>query len=55
MHINVIVEGLQNDTKLFADDTSISSVVKEKEEAAGSLKSGPGKSALMGMAMEYAA
>ena len=35
--INDIVEGLQNDIKLFADDTSIFSVVKDKDEAAASL------------------
>ena len=37
VYINDIVKGLQNDIKLFADDTSIFSVVKEKDEAAASL------------------
>ena len=37
VYINDIVEGLQNDIKLFADDTSIFSVVKNKDEAAASL------------------
>ena len=37
MYINDIVKGLQNDIKLFADDTSIFSVVKEKDEASMSL------------------
>ena len=37
MYINDIVKGLQTDIKLFADDTSIFSVVKEKDEAALSL------------------
>ena len=33
-YINDIVEDLQNDIKLFPDDTSIFSVVKDKDEAA---------------------
>lgn len=37
VYINDIVEGLENDIKLFADDTSIFSVVKDKDEAAASL------------------
>ena len=37
VYINDIVEGLQNDIKLVADDTSIFSVVKDKDEAAASL------------------
>ena len=37
MYINDIVNGLQNDIKHFADDTSISSAVNDKDEAAASL------------------
>ena len=35
--INDIVEGLQNDIKLFADDTFIFSVAQDKDEAAARL------------------
>jgi len=37
VYINDIVDDLQNDIKLFADDTSIYSVVKDKDEAAANL------------------
>ena len=37
VYINDIVDGLQNDIKRFADDTSIYSVVKDKDEAAANL------------------
>ena len=37
VYINDIVDGLQNDIQLFADDTSIYSVVKDKDEAAANL------------------
>ena len=37
VYINDIVDGLKNNIKLFADDTSIYSVVKDKDEAAANL------------------
>ena len=37
VYINDIVDGLQNDIKLFVDDTSIYSIVKDKDEAAANL------------------
>ena len=43
IYINDIVQGLQNDIKLFADDTSIFTVVKDKDEAAASLNQGLGR------------
>ena len=40
VYINDIVEGLQNEIKIFADDSFIFSVVKDKDEAAASLNQG---------------
>ena len=37
VYINDIVDGLQNDIKLFVDDNSIYTVVKNKDEAAANL------------------
>lgn len=37
MYINDLVEGVHSDIKLFADDTSIFSVVKDRDEATESL------------------
>ena len=54
VYINDLVDGVHSNIKLFADDTSIFSVVKDKGEATETLNQDPGKSTALGLAMEDA-
>ena len=51
MYINDLVENVDSDVKMFADDTSLFSVVCDEATTAQQLN-GFGKGTFMGMAME---
>ena len=54
VYTNDIVENVNSDIKLFADDTSLFSVVQNVTRSADELNGGFRKSAIVGMAVENA-